>query len=72
MDYEEEFTAANARRQLFGKKPLPFHKSQKWFLDPNTLNGMVYAIRSETEKYTAEEMAGNCASVKHASWSSDW
>jgi hypothetical protein len=63
MDYEEEFTAANARRQLFGKKELPFQKSQRWFLDPNTLNGMAHAIRGVTEQYTVEEMAANCASV---------
>jgi hypothetical protein len=63
MNYEEELAAANARRQLFGKTPLPFHKSGKWFWDPNTLNAMVHGIRGETEKYTPEEMAGNCANV---------
>jgi hypothetical protein len=72
MDYEEEFTAANARRQLFGKKPLPFHKNQKWFLDPNTLNGMVYAIRSETEKYNCRRDGRELCLCEHASWSSDW
>ena len=58
MNYEEEFAAANARRQLFGKKKLPFQKSEKWFLDPNTLNGMVYAIRGETESTRQKRWQG--------------
>jgi hypothetical protein len=63
MNYEAEFHEANARRELFGKDPLPFEKSTSWFLDEVSLRKMILGIQRETRNYTAEQMAGQCATV---------